>query len=225
MKLKIILILLISVNIIKVKGQKLSLGIESGVSKNTIFGNPDSKKFSQIKPYYGFNIGIQSRIALYKILGIKTGLYYERKGIILNTPNVYSTINGQTSTLISEFQFNYITLPFLLSLKLKFNPKVGIYVSSGLYASYLTNAKTINPNHKDFGVNTAYYQTTSEYKKTDWGAVADLQFYTQIFDRLQLTCSSKYFYGLNNVSNNPIINNGTLQHKSLLLLLGINYTW
>lgn len=225
MKFKIFFTLLLLVHVFKVNGQKLAIGLEGGISGNTIFGNPIAKNYSEVKPLYGYNAGIQTRIALYKALAIKTGLYYERKGVVYNTPNVYSTINGYEGTYISENQFDYLTLPVLLSLNVKFSKKIGTNISSGLYTSYLTNARIVNPNHEDFGSDVDSYPAKSNYNKTDWGGVADLQFYAQLYPQFNITLSSKYFYGFSNVSNTPIVNNGSIHHKSLLLCIGINYVW
>lgn len=223
MKLPLSLLLLIS--ICNSYAQNSFVGIESGLSISNIFGNPAAERFSTRERLYGFTCGIQTRIKAYKAFGVKSGLYYERKGSRYTTPNVTSVINGYEGTAISEYQFDYFTLPLQLSFTLKLLPKLGLSVSSGCYASTLSSARISLINYEDFGYSEGLYKDRLSYRDLDLGMLGEVQFYAKITPNILISLGSKYAYGLYNVSKYRIAEDGTLQHKSLNINLGINYCW
>ncbi len=137
------------------------IGLEIGPSYTFFYGDAIYDDF--FNPKFGYIGGISFEKDLIKKIAIKTGLFFENKGV--QTEEIfYTTINAQNlGTARIKHANYYLTLPLMV----KYNMK-SFYINGGPYLSYLIDAK-----YRQIGLSGGVTDTVLDnkplYKKFDAG--------------------------------------------------------
>lgn len=126
---------------------------EGGPAFSYVWGK-GSRQIKNQKPMVGFQTGLAFRYHSPKVLGIKTGIYVERKGFVLPL----ETLNGEGKDVTYRYQsqYHYITVPLLLSATV--GRRVQFFVNAGGYVSGMFRIHVFLKELKIDNVNPGGYQ-------------------------------------------------------------------
>lgn len=187
------------------EGQKLSIGIQSGVGGAMWYNEPIAQKKSRSR--MSFLEGVKVRYVIKPFIVLCLDANYERKG---------ASLDGSKATLIDNNTINssiffvptymdYITFPIAVKLT-TYNKKVNCFASIGTYAGYLLKIGTQeNPNN---------------YNRFDIGLINGLGFDIPIKKHFQFSIEVRNNLGLLNFSK---ANNHIAKNESFAFLLGLSY--
>ena len=120
----ILLLLFISVN---TKSQIL-IGVETGLTQNHLFTNIGNRSFTNNENKNGYHFGCYLQYNVNKWLSFATNPNFSQKKYAFKR-------NGIFEGVYSEFNNNYVQLPFLAKIILG-NKKIKGFASSGIYIGY-----------------------------------------------------------------------------------------
>ena len=227
MNRKKLFIVLFLINGILFSQEKISLGLNTGLTYSDFRGNDFFDNYE-----YGFDflIGISFDYKIKDRLFISTDVNYERK----SANNFYEASNtvGSGGTIIIigtpfgenppdepelKFQtrFEYISIPILLKYFVSKNND--FYINGGPYLGYLLNIKNINDGEEsDLDFN-------NDFEKIDLGLTFGIGYNLNISQKSYLNFELRNNFGLTNIdSNNNNLFNRT-KANSLNLIIGWNF--
>ena len=194
---------------------KVDIGVEGGPSLIFLRGNDliDNNH----KPAMGFSGGLFFQYNFKKVISLRTNIAFERKGSVSTAQS--TDLNGNP---LGEFNtntnFDYLTFPILI--RATFGQKVQCFVNAGPYFGYLIKQTSVS---KSNNIPTTTIDNTSLDKRFDLGISAGLGLSLPIKTRFAFSFEVRNNLGLYNVSEVPVINNGTIKTNSTNFLLGFTY--
>lgn len=227
MNRKKLFIVLFLINGILFSQEKISLGLNTGLTYSDFRGNDFFDNYE-----YGFDflIGISFDYKIKDRLFISTDVNYERK----SANNFYEASNtvgpGGTIIIIGtpigenppdkpelKFQtrFEYISIPILLKYFVSENND--FYINGGPYLGYLLKIKNINDGEEsDLDFN-------NDFEKIDLGLTFGIGYNLDLSQKSYLNFELRNNFGLTNIdSNNNNLFNRT-KVNSLNLIIGWNF--
>lgn len=190
---------------------QIKIGVGGGVHQASITEKnnlPDWDKNykSYFAPLNGFHAGVYAEIPITQKgnFAVLSSLQYINKGRkFARSYDSLKSFVSDTSSILSSWKTNYVTLPVHLIYKLPITQKVNLIVGAGGYVSYLLNSKTSFDIYNASGERTTfndkltYGDQVNTYNKIDYGinAIAGLDFN----DRILFTAN--YSKGLSNFYN------------------------
>jgi hypothetical protein len=208
---------------------RIKMGVEGGVGRNTLFGNPTNEKMNVAS--LGFNGGLTFEYDINQPLhpdstvkgsihfGIKTGIYYERKGAS-NTPQSLVAAGFPAGNTTIRAHFEYITIPVLVKFMMGRANRVKLYQMLGPYVSVLANQTSIHqrPDTANVVVNN-----TSAYKKVDIGLSLGFGIEIPVKQKFYFNVELRQNIGLLNINQTALPANANVQTNSTTLLFGFSY--
>lgn len=193
----------------------VEIGIEAGPSLISLKGNDAIDNYH--KATIGFSAGLLLQYNFKKIISLRTNIAYERKGSIVKSEatNIYGNSLGEMTTNIN---FDYLTLPILV--RATFGESVQYFVNAGPYFGYLT--KQTFERKDDTNISTTTDNTFND-KRFDVGISTGLGLAIPIKTKYSVSFEIRNNLGLYNVSEVPVVNNGSIKTNSTNFLLGFAY--
>jgi hypothetical protein len=217
MKKTLIFIAIITIKILTANSQtnKFEIGAEGGPSLIFIHGNEILEKYHD--PSLGFAGGISFQYNFYKILSLRTGLSYERKGCWakFKVSDVLGQITGEAT---NHTNYDYITIPILL--RATFCKKVKFFINVGPYFGYLIQCISVT---KGDDVPYTKWNYTSQMKRFDAGITTGIGLIIPIRKKFAISLEARNNMGLYNVSALPVYHDGSIINNSTNLLFGFTY--
>jgi len=216
--MKKLLILLFSILCLTSYGQTniLDIGAEGGCSLASIRGI--DKKIVHHKSRVGYCGGLFVQYNFRKILSIRTGAYYERKGSSFEV-EATDEIGTTIGIIHGNENFDYINVPLLI--RATFGKKLKFFVNAGPYVGFLLKQSEHVKALNDFpGYNN---DNTHSFKKTETGISAGVGISYSCGNRISISLEIRDNLGLSNTSAVEVYNNGTIKTNALTFLPGINY--
>jgi hypothetical protein len=217
MKLKLCLILLISVNFLaqdvtlpksSLTSSKLYVGIETGISLNKLRANGFYASSFQNKLAFVSGINVNYNYAHY--LTLKASINYENKGAkTINNYSYYSLSSG-----IYYFNFNYINVPITASYNYSLNEKIILSGGLGPNLSFLLFERTT--------YNFQSEDETSSFKRIDLGLVGELAASYHIINKVDITAGFRETLGLIDIVSVTGVG-VTFKTNSMAFILGLKY--
>lgn len=184
--------------------QNIKVGIEGGPSLTSLRGNNIVEQSESLISYI---IGTYVEYPISKNVFLKGGINFERKGSKND-----SKIDAFNESTINNY-FNYLTVP--LSVKYQFEGQIKFFINVGTYIGYLLNSESV-VKFKDS------YDTTYLNKNFDFGVIVGTGLLIPLNDVLEFSLEFRDNFGLINISEVGVIDNGTLKTNSFNFLLGVN---
>lgn len=199
-------LLLITFFAIGQQSNKLEIQPEVGQSLISVHGD-----FLNTKPSLeGANLGVLLNYNFNKILSIKTGISYERKGFRDTFESILA--NGQSLGVYRmELNLDYLVVPILA--RAKFGNKLKFFVNGGPYIGYLTNqlSRGMFPTLPSFKWNFLN-------KKFDLGVSGGIGVSYPLNDMISISLETR-----NNSSLISLAEGGSINTNSTNFIFGINY--
>lgn len=195
---------------------KFSLGIEGGVGPTKLYGNDyiDDYHYSRM----GTTTGIAGQFNFNKHIAVRTGIYFEDKGSELKMQ--FIDANGEyIEPGKIKNQFLFLNLP--LMVRATFGNQLKYFVNAGAYYAYLFKATEV------IYVSTDYPEMKIDqlniFKRHEIGFTAGVGIAYHFSFPLAISLEARNNLGLNNLSKQEVINNGTIKTNGLNFLLGLSY--
>ncbi|BDU27320.1 porin family protein [Flavobacterium sp. GSB-24] len=224
MKKITLLLFIISLITFKTTAQdsKVKFGIQGGLNYSSLRGY-DS--YVDNNPGFAYVLGFSFQHQIQENLSIKADLNYERKTQISK-----GTIEVLEPTLPTEpfgtYKFkttaylNYIVLPILL--KYNFSGDKSFYINGGPYLGYLLKSG-LKSNSNIPGLINENDEDTKNKKSIDFGFSAGIGKEFKLNGINQIYIELRENLGLTNISDTPVINDGSIKTNSLNLLVGYTF--
>jgi len=189
----VLLILLFSTQIINGQPKTVIIGFEGGPSLSLILASSGVYKDSE--PLIGGTAGLNVQYNFTKLLSLKTGVIYERKGTQLPSKSDQLPPDG-----LMSINFDYLSIPILL--KLSFGQNIQFFINTGPNFSYLFSQSIF---YKPKGEKS--YKVANErvsYKPFDIGVILGVGISIPIRNRFKISLEIKDNLGLMNVQKDNI---------------------
>lgn len=169
-----------------------------------------------------FNIGFGAGLNF--LLGerglINVGVFYEKKGgrkefdlEIRDQNNV--PIGDADAKLASNF--HYILIP--VQYGFRFGERIQFEAGLGMYGGILLKQE----EKSEVGSYKTENEDTDGYKSLDFGASFSFSALLPLHESIRLKIGVSDYLGLVNVSDRNIIDNGSIKHNSIGVMLGLNF--
>lgn len=192
-----------------------SVGLEAGPSLRLVKGNKIINSISD--PALGFSGGMMLQYRFTRLVAIRTGVSFERKGYKVDGTRTDTNgvpIEGGV-TIYSNF--DYIVLPLLVNFS--FGERVRLFVNIGAYTGYLVKqSEVIKPD----GIFPAT-DNTPFFKEFDYGLVSGVGSEIPLKENLSLTLEIRNNLGLTPINDYEIYNDEDLKLNSTAFLFGVVY--
>lgn len=203
MKINYLIILLI-LSQLTFSQKKIEYGINGGINYSNFRGNEFTDNFNYD---FGFLIGLTVEYSFKKNLSIISGINYERKKSVNNSFYLFNNENPKITDKI-----DYLTLPVFL--KLNFDNH--FFINGGSYLSYLISGEYVLE-----GI-TKLDQTDLK-KRVDFGISFGIGKKFKLNEKNNLNLEIRNDFGIVNISDTEISNNGTIKTNSLNLIMGLTF--
>jgi hypothetical protein len=195
---------------------KFSLGIEGGVGPTKLFGNEIIDKYHYSR--MGASTGIAGQFNFNKHIAVRTGVYFEDKGSELKLQ--LTDANGdfiETGKIKEHFMF--FNLPFMA--RATFGNQLKYFVNAGAYYAFLYKVTEVYEGTNDYP--EMKIDQLNNFKRHEIGFTAGVGIAYHFSFPLAISLEARNNLGLNNLSNQAVINNGTIKTNGLNFLLGLSY--
>ncbi len=219
-KLKFVLCIISILSTGHIYSQGLEIELLAGPALTSLRGNPVVK--NNYDPAFNFSTGVRINYFLNEKTLLTGGIFYEKKGgrgesyIVLRDQNNQITAEG---TVTYKSSFDYITLPIQwgkrLGTKVKYQFGIGLYAGILLKQEY----RGEGPN----GQADPDIDNTDLFKRVDVGLSANTSVFIPVNNSFSIKIGVNDHFGLVNVSDVPVKNDGAIKHNSLALLIGLNF--
>jgi hypothetical protein len=216
MKKSISLLLLITLaTLTSAQQNKFNAGLEFGPGVNMLFGNEMLRQNAEASP--GMSAGLTFQYNFPKILSLRTGVVYDKKGCDFVV--IFTDYNGnRTGQAAMHSNFYYVDVPLLV--RASFGKKVSFFINAGAYCGYLVKH---NYTYTSMQVAIPSYDNTYNYKRFDFGIAAGLGLAIPLGSKILLSFEVRNTTGLLNTSKLHLYNDGSIKTNSITFLTGLAY--
>jgi hypothetical protein len=181
-----------------------------------MFGNEILDSYSN--PRIGYTTGLGYQFNFNHLFGIKTGVCYEQKGNNSVFPNM--SFDGiHFSDLHAVSRISYLTLP--LMVRISFGKKWRYFFNAGGYGGiYLQTTSILS---SDDGSINEKSTSKNDFKSGDFGISGGFGTTYYFKNLIGISAEIRANYGLTNISQSNVYNDGTIQNFNACLLFGIRY--
>lgn len=197
-------------NFIFAQTKKFQIGLEGGPTLASFDGKDRFKNNHSTK--VGYTVGLSLQYDISKVVSIRTGLGFERKGYKMRFYN--PLIDAYSRNII--FHFDYLTAPLLA--RITFGNKVKFFANAGPYFACLLSYNDSIDSYKYTTESWKQY-----YKRFDWGITGGIGGAYPLNNNLLLTLEARYNLGMYNINKEIYNTDFTTFNKSASLLAGIAY--
>jgi hypothetical protein len=195
---------------------RFDIGAEGGFSVASLRGNDFIDKYHSTKT--GYSGGLFFQYNFRKIISMRTGMYYERKGSSFE----FWTVNevGENIGVIQGYQnFDYLTVPLLL--RATFGKKLTCFINTGPYIGFLLK----ETEHTDAvqTVPETNANGTEFFNRTEVGLSAGIGLSYILKQKFSFSFEVRDNLGLTNTSKQSATGNGPVKTNALNFLFGFGY--
>ena len=198
---------------------KFEVGFEGGPSLTYLRGNDNIKEY--YTPNLGYSGGITFQYNFPKIVSLRSGLSFERKGaqgeIELNPIQQGDPNLPSNNKITLEENFDYLVLPILA--RVSFVKKVKFLANLGPYFGFLIKQTGID----EYDYYGSTRDQTENFEIFDTGITGGIGVSLTIKDRFILSFEGRHNLGLYNTSKLPVLNDGSIMTNSTNFLFGFAY--
>jgi Outer membrane protein beta-barrel domain len=192
------------------------IGIEGGLGTASLRVNDYGSISHHNK--IGYETGFFAQYNFKKLISIRIGTYYEKKGSGTKI-QVYDDIGNLSGVAQGNESFEYITFPVFV--RATFGRKLHYFINAGSYLGFLHKQTLTYGAFRQFPEET--FNTTDNYKKTEKGISTGAGVLFNYKQRVDFSIEIRNNLGLTNTSKLPLYNGGEIKTSATNLLLGISY--
>lgn len=190
------------------EAQSLQLDVMIRHATTNLRGNENLDNSSSVS---FFTAGTGVRLGLSDRSFLTAGIIYDKKG---NKQNVLLTIidedeNSFEIEATAKTNFTYLTLPVRYNYQI--GNKVRFEAGAGFYTAFLLKQEL---SQRIFFFISTKEDQTDLYKRLDFGLSGSLALVLPAFEKSFLRLGVENNLGLMNVSDVPVMNNGSIKHNS-----------
>lgn len=192
------------------------IGLEGGLGIASLRGNEFLDKYHSNR--IGYTGGLFAQYNLPKVLSLRTGAYFERKGS--SSELQVTDDNGTTIGSVDGWSdFDYLTVP--LMLRATFGDKLRYFVNAGPYVGFLLKQTT----HTDsYGIMPETNEDNTDlFEETETGMAFGLGLSYALKSKLTLSFEARNNLGLTDMSKLPVFNGGEIKTNAVHFMFGIGY--
>jgi len=214
LKFKSLLIVLLAIATSSFAQQtKIETGIFGGIGLRNLRGNDILKKNNTSAP--GFAGGLSFQYNFSEKIALHMDVTFDKKGAVAHVDQLDSNGNS-VGKITTHSNFDYLTLPIMLRYTL--HKKVDLFIEAGGFAAYLLKQNFVV---KQNDTGKVVVDNSYKDKPLDFGISLGIGLCIPIKERLALNFEIRDNFGLFNVSDVPVHNNGTIQTNNTLLICGL----
>jgi long-subunit fatty acid transport protein len=195
---------------------KLKIGIIGGLTYSSFRGN---SQIETLDAGLDFLAGFSFEYQFKERLSLVANINYDRK-TATDKPYIEIIENpedpGFYGNIKIKFKNQFISLPILL--KYKFGTNNSFYVNGGLFMSYMLKSELSN----DYD-NTSSDETDN-YKSMDFGITFGLGKSFKMKNNNEINIEIRESLGLSNISDVPVLNNGSIKTNSISMICNYNFS-
>lgn len=220
MKMRKILLIILTISSLKVAGQNHILGIKGGVSQT----NVSAENFlTDNKFRAGISSGMTYEYILKKYFTLGADIIYNQRGFINYIIFTDQSGNPTGRKEPTYFNYDYISIP----VKAGFNigNKIYGFANIGVCPSVLIDAKIkLSTFDSDANViGTEIINVTDKVSKFDFSGIAELGGGYKFKDRFWLYTSIGYQHSFTTITNSDYFANSKIKHYGMTLTVGLKY--
>jgi hypothetical protein len=187
----------------------MAVGYEKGLSLVSMRGNFVLDNFQKSK--LSFTIGVFFQYNINANFALRSNISFERKGFASGPHSGYDSVSGPI-TVKSFSRFDYLCLPVLA--RAYFGKKYRFFINAGPYVGYLVGqADVTKVNDEKF-----IQKHIVNFNKADLGLTGGAGVEIPL-KRYVLSFEIRDNFGLSNISQIPVANNGSIKTNALNLLI------
>lgn len=194
---------------------KLEAGIQAGPGMTVLWGNEVIKGSHDVALSLPAGLFVQYNFSERFALRVDPG--FERKGSLIKTKLMDP--QGNISESVTRVGFDYLVLPVLV--RATFGQKQKFFVNAGPYVAFLLDYN--HSSKRNVNLPPPALGDISYYKQTDFGVSLGVGTLIPLTEKLGLSVEVRNNLGLQNISNKPVVNDGTINTYSANLLVGAAY--
>jgi len=197
------------------QNSKVSIGIVLSPPFMRLSGDQVS---SSNETQYNYSAGLSADYTFNSLVSLKTVLFYEKK-LINNV--IYGIGENNMPIEIGNIAFNYdyLILPILGSFSSE--GKITLHFDAGPYFGYLLNQKTIFSSINN--ISNPMVEGAGVRKKFDFGITLASGLSFPISTRFIFDLGLQANFGLINISENQVVDNGSVKTNTVGLIVGLKY--
>ena len=195
---------------------RFDIGAEGGFSLASLRGNDFIDKYHST--IIGYSGGIYFQYNFRKIISVRTGAYFERKGSSFE----FWTVDefGENIGVIHGYEnFDYLTVPLLL--RATFGKKLNFFINAGPYIGFLLKETEHTDALQSLPETNA--NGTEFFNRTEFGLSAGMGLSYILKQKFSFSFEVRDNLGLTNTSKQSATNNGQIKTNALNFLLGFGY--
>lgn len=212
-----IFLLLLCSNVQLFSQYKIEIGAEGSINRSSLRGNDFLALYHE--PAIAYSGGLTFQYNFSKLIALRTGIAFERKSSVVPKGSYFDpTVIGTSYS--ERFNFDYLTLPVLL--RATFGRKVRFFTNAGPFLAYLLKQNSVIDD-PDIIASNRETDNTKYYNRYDFGISFGAGAQFPLRERFALSLEIRNNLGLVDISEVPVVKNGTIKTNSTQLLLGIVY--
>jgi hypothetical protein len=196
---------------------KIKVGFNGGLTYSSFRGNP---QIETLDAGVDFLVGVSFEYQLKERLSLVANLNYDRKTATDNPyieifyspddPSFYGRVK-------IKFKNQFISLPILL--KYQFGPDNSLYINGGPFMSYMIKSELWN----DYDERNT--DQTDNYKSLDFGLTFGFGKTFKLKNNNEISVEIRENLGLSNISDVPVVGNGSIKTNSLNLICNCSFNF
>ncbi|WP_160292046.1 porin family protein [Pedobacter lusitanus] len=217
MKQKHLLLCLVLIGTAFTSRAQFSVGLETGINKNTLYTNTGFDAFTQYKSSNGFNIGVPVRYDFNSYIAIQADPQYIQKNYKLARTDFYDGV-------YTNYRNSYVQLPVMAHLSIG-DKKLKGFLNLGAYAGYWASSHIKGTQPDIFGKSNddldqytnllqlkpgvkfdqKYDFDSRRDRRIELGALIGIGIEYELNSRYQIFAETRYYHGLTDLQKNYMI--------------------
>ena len=168
-------------------------------------------------PYVGWNVGLKYQYAFNKVIAIRTGVGFSRKGAMLNSPEERpQQLLPPEESMYQKMEYLYVPLLGRIHLGTDGN----FFFNLGPYLAYMTNSGYAV---QSFETALAGEEAEKALKTVDLGFTGGIGGVIPVNSAIKFTVELQSDFGLYDVKNTPLAADDALYTRTANVMVGMQY--
>jgi hypothetical protein len=215
--MKKLLIIILFTASLSAFGQNHYLGLQGGINMTNL---PAKKSFPDAEMRIGFIGGFNYEYKTSKNYRLGIDILYSQQGFIHNL-RVYDDGRGETG--ISEYKFDFFTIPIKIGYEL--GNKIKVIPKLGIVPSFLLKGEIILPEFDNEG-NVISYETINYedfVNNFDFGGCFELGFEGKLSENIKISPSLSFKHSIMEFFKSDSFDRIDMIHKGFSISMGFKY--
>lgn len=216
----ILLFTIIIFNNVNAQDSKLVIGVAFSPTFSSL---RSSEAEDSLVSNLGISPGLNIEYFFNTHISLRTGLSYNQKGALYKEIQLTDDTGQSNGVADSNLNFDFISLPILISYYKNVNKSVNLYINGGIFIGIPLNHEYTYMSDDNPPVEKSFESWDSE--KVDFGLLFGIGVYIPINSKFIFDIGIKEYWGLVNIFGGPseLIGSGEIKTNSIGILLSLRY--